>query len=156
MWQRRWRSVGRRCTWSCPRAWGRGPPLIQHGRHGQEQGSGVALVVECGQHFLRATADQAVDVTLAFLAHFGLIERRQAAAAPAPQRRFELLATPVIKTERFRFVRPLRGMETFAKGDLIATDGAEEIRSPCDDCTVFMPARSAIVGREAVYLTRPL
>ena len=39
----------------------------------------------------------------------------------------------------------------------IATDGdAGEIRAPCDDCTVLMPAREPIVGREAVYLTRPI
>ncbi|MDB5874367.1 MAG: succinylglutamate desuccinylase/aspartoacylase family protein [Ramlibacter sp.] len=133
-----------------------GTPLIQHGRHGEEDGNGVALVAECGQHFLRATADLATDVTLRFLAHFGLIDRDPAAPAPGPQRRFELLATPLIKTESFRFVRPVVGMETFAKGELIATDGADEIRSLCDGCTIFMPARSPIVGREAVYLTRPI
>ena len=131
-----------------------GTPLMQHGKHGKDEGEGVALVVECGQHFLRASADMAVDVTLRFLAHFGLIER-EVAPAPAP-RRFELLATPLVKTESFRFVRPLAGLETFAKGELIATDGPDEIRALCDDCTVFMPTRSAIVGREAVYLTRPV
>jgi hypothetical protein len=62
----------------------------------------------------------------------------------------------MVKTEEFRFVRPLLGFEVFAKGELIATDGAEEIRAPCEDCTVLMPARVPIVGREAVYLTRPL
>ncbi len=139
-----------------PKGLNTGTPLIQHGRHGQEEESGVALVVECGQHFLQASADMAVAVTLDFLAHFGLIEREQRAGRPERQRRFELLATPMIKTESFRFVRPLAGLETFAQGELIATDGAEEIRSPCDDCTVFMPARAVIVGREAVYLTRPL
>jgi hypothetical protein len=98
----------------------------------------------------------AVAVTLDFLAHFGLVERERATPAPGRQRRFELLATPVIRTASFRFVRPLHGLETFAKGELIATDGHDEIRAPCDGCTVFMPARAAIVGREAVYLTRPL
>ena len=53
--------------------------------------------------------------------------------------------------------RPLVGFETFAEDELIATDGdAGEIRAPCDDCTVLMPARAPIVGREAVYLTRPI
>lgn len=139
-----------------PRGMGTGTPLIQHGRHGKEQGGGVALVAECGQHFLRATADMAVDVVQRFLAHFGLIEASAAAPAPGLQRRFELLHTHVIRTESFRFVRPLLGLETFARGELIATDGADEIRAPCEDCTVFMPARAAIVGREGVYLTRPV
>lgn len=139
-----------------PKGLNTGTPLIQHGLHGAEEGAGVALVAECGQHFMRASAAMAVDVTLRFLAHFGLVEP-DPAAPPAPRaRRFELLATPVIKTEGFRFVRPLVGLETFAKGELIATDGEDEIRAPCDDCTVFMPARAPIVGREAVYLTRPL
>jgi len=137
-----------------PKGLNTGTPLIQHGRHGSEEGEGVALVAECGQHFQQSSADMAVDVTLRFLAHFGLVEREtRASAAP---RRFELLETPLIKTESFRFVRPLAGLETFAKGELIATDGPHEIRALCDDCTVFMPARTPIVGREAVYLTRPL
>ncbi|MNT50311.1 hypothetical protein D3C72_1872250 [compost metagenome] len=76
--------------------------------------------------------------------------------APGEQRRFELLQTHVIKSEDFAFVRPLIGFETFAKGELIATNGPDEIRAPCDDCTIFMPAQRTIVGREAVYLTRPL
>lgn len=62
----------------------------------------------------------------------------------------------MIKDESFTFARPLVGFETFAAGELIATDGEEEIRAPCDACTVMMPARRAIVGREGVYLTRPL
>ena len=62
----------------------------------------------------------------------------------------------MIQDPTFAFVRPLIGFETFDAGELIATDGALEIRAPCDRCTVFMPARVAIVGREGVYLTRPL
>ncbi|GAA4333614.1 M14 family metallopeptidase [Variovorax defluvii] len=139
-----------------PKGLGSGTPLIQHGRHGEDESTaGAALVAECGQHFLQATADMAVAVTLDFLGHFGLIER-EPQPAPAPQRRLELLQTRMVKTPEFRFVRPLVGFEVFAKDALIAVDGDEEIRSPCDDCTVLMPARVPIVGREAVYLTRPL
>jgi len=137
-----------------PKGMNSGTPLIQHGKHGDEGANGVALVAECGQHFLRASADLAIDVTRDFLAYFGLVERDRASPAPGPQRRFELLATHVIKTEAFRFVRPVIGFETFAKEELIATDGVEEIRAPCDNCTIFMPARAAIVGREGVYLTK--
>ena len=138
-----------------PSGLGSGTPLIQHGRHGQANGPGAAMVVECGQHFKQASADLAVEVAYDFLAHFGLIDP---APAPAPQapRRFELLRTHVIATREFSFTRPLVGFESFAKDELIATDGALEIRAPCDDCTVFMPARVAIIGREGVYLTRPL
>jgi len=140
-----------------PKGLGSGTPLIQHGRHGEAEGTaGVALVAECGQHFARSAAELATAVTMDFLAHFGLIERDPSAPAPGPQRRFELLETRMVKTVDFVFARPVIGFETFAKGELIATDGPDEIRAPCDDCTVFMPTRAPIVGREAVYLTKPL
>ena len=76
---------------------------------------------------------------------------------PAPaQQRFELVQTRMVKTPQFRFARPLVGFERFAAGELIATDGDVEIRAPCDDCTVLMPARRPTVGREGVYLARPV
>ena len=137
-----------------PQGLGSGTPLIQHGRHGEAQGSGVALVAECGGHFRRASADLAVQVTLDFLGHFGLIDRERPAAPP--QQRFELLQTWVIKTPDFRFVQPLRGFETFNTGELIATDGADEVRALCEQCTVLMPTRQPIVGREGLYLARPM
>jgi len=137
-----------------PKGLGSGVPLIEHGLHAGANGPGAAMVVECGQHFRQATADLAIVVAHDLLVHLGLLEGVPTAAAP--QRRFELLQTCVIQTTDFAFTRKLIGFENFAKGELIATDGVDEIRSPCDDCTVFMPAREAIVGREAVYLTCPI
>lgn len=144
-----------------PAGLGSGVPLIQHGAHGQADGApgegGVAVVAECGQHFLRATSELALEVTLDFLAHFGLIEREPPPGARgAVQTRVELLRTVVVRTPEFRFTRPVLGFETFAEGELIATDGDEEIRSPCADCTILMPTREPIPGREGVYLARPL
>jgi predicted deacylase len=138
-----------------PQGLGSGTPVIQHGRHGQaDSNAGVAVVVECGQHFKQSTADLAIQVTLDFLGHFGLMDRI-VSAAPAP-RRFELLRTHVVAHADFRFTRPVIGFETFAKGELIAVDGEQPIHAPCDDCTLFMPTREPVVGREGVYLTRPL
>ena len=144
-----------------PQGLGSGTPLVLHGRHGQaDSDAGVAVVVECGQHFAQAAADRAVAVALDFLAHFGLIEgssaSASAAAAPVPQRRFELLQTWLVKTPEFRFARPLKGFETFTAGELIANDGDEEVRAPCDACTILMPTREPVVGREGVYLSRPM
>jgi len=139
-----------------PSGLGSGTPLIQHGRHGQAEGDGVALVVECGQHFRQSAADMAIAVALDFLAHFGLIAPVADRPTPAEQRRYELLETCMVRTSDFRFTKPVQGFEVFAKGDLIATDGPHEIRALCDDCTVLMPTREPIVGREAVYLTRPI
>ena len=129
-----------------PAGLGSGTPLVQHGAHGRADGAGAALVVECGQHFKQASADVATDVALNFLAHFGLVDR-PAPQPAAPPRRFELLRTHVIQHPSFAFVRPVIGFETFAEGELIATDGPVEIRAPSDDCTIFMPAR--MVDRRA-------
>ena len=137
-----------------PQGLGSGTPVIQHGQHGLASSqAGAALVAECGQHFKQSTADLAVEVSLDFLGHFGLIER-VVRPAQAP-RRFELLRTHVVAHADFRFTRPVVGFETFAQGELIAMDGDQPILAPCDDCTLFMPTREPIVGREGVYLTRP-
>lgn len=141
-----------------PNGLGSGTPLIQHGAHGVAQGPGAGLVVECGQHFKQSSSTLATTVAYDFLAHFGLIERPPQ-APPQPlkaARSFELLQTCMVRYDDFRFVRPLVGFETFANGELIAIDGPHEIRALCDECTVFMPTRAPIVGREGVYLTRPL
>lgn len=133
-----------------------GTGLMQYAHHGTADGPGASVVVECGQHFKRDAADLATKVTLSFLAHFGLIEpTADAVTVKQPQRRFELLQTHVVKSQDFAFTRPLVGLETFTKGELIAQNGDEDIVSPCDNCTVFMPTREPIVGREAVYLTSP-
>lgn len=138
-----------------PQGLGSGIPLIQYGRHGNDgPGPGTAMVVECGQHFKTSASQLATAVTLDFLAHFGLIDAPEPAAPKEPQRRYELLQTHMVHTTEFRFERPLVGFETFAKDELIATDGDRTIVSPCDGCTIFMPTREPIVGREAVYLTR--
>jgi succinylglutamate desuccinylase len=113
------------------------------------------VVAECGQHFRQATSDLAVQVTLDFLGHFGLIEREPPVGRAQPQRRYRLLRTYVVKTPEFRFTRPVKGFETFAAGELIATDGAEEIRAP-EDITILMPTREPIVGREGVYIARAI
>jgi predicted deacylase len=139
-----------------PQGLGSGAPIIEYGRHGSAHSAGVAVVAECGQHFKQATSDLAIEVAYDFLAHFGLIAPRPRAEAAPAARRFELIQSCVVKTPEFRFARPVVGFETFALGELIATDGGEEIRSPCENCTILMPTRSAVVGREGVYLARPI
>lgn len=137
-----------------PRGLGSGTPVIEHGRHGEHDFHGVALVAECGQHFRNATGALAVEVTLDFLAHFGLVDPRPVRER-TKQQRFLLLQTYVVRTPEFRFTRPLVGFETFQAGELIATDGADEIRAP-EDCTILMPTREPIVGREGVYIARAI
>ncbi|NMU93679.1 succinylglutamate desuccinylase [Achromobacter ruhlandii] len=134
-----------------------GTGVLNYGRHGAPASdSGGALVVECGQHCAQSAALLATDVTLRFLAHLGLIDAPANSAPAAPAQPFRLLEVHMVKSEDFTFTRPLLGFEVFNKGELIAINAGEEIRSPCDNCTIFMPTRMPIVGREAVYLTEPM
>ncbi|KRC70780.1 Succinylglutamate desuccinylase / Aspartoacylase family protein [compost metagenome] len=134
-----------------------GTGVMGYGHHGDPASdSGGALVVECGQHFSRSAALLATDVTLRFLAHLGLIDQPAGATPPPVPQRYRLLEVHMVKSEAFSFTRPVIGFETFDKGELIAMNGTEEIRSPCDHCTIFMPTRMPIVGREAVYLTQAI
>ena len=59
----------------------------------------------------------------------------------------------MVTSDSFNFVRPVLGFEVFQKGELIAVDAGSEIRAPSDNCTIFMPTRDPLVGREGVYLT---
>ena len=131
-----------------------GTPIIGYGRHGDPTTqNGGSVVVECGQHFARSASELATDVSLRFLTHLGLVDARPDREKPPVSQRYRLLETHVVKSEDFHFTRPVIGFETFDKDELIAVNGAEEIRSPCDHCTIFMPTRAPSVGREAVYLT---
>ena len=68
-----------------PDGLGTGTPVIQHGRHGDPRSDGIALVAECGQHFLQATGDLAVEVALRFIAHFGLVDADRAGRPRHPR-----------------------------------------------------------------------
>ena len=52
-------------------------------------------------------------------------------------------------------VRPLRGTRTIRLANVAANERFDTA-VPDDGCTVLMPARTAIVGREGVYLARAL
>ena len=138
-----------------PNGLGSGTPLIEYGAFADPAHHGAALVVECGQHFKTRAGEVALSAAQGFLAYFGLIEPR-ATAPQAPARRYELLQTCIVRSTEFRFVKPCVGFEVFAQGELIAVNGDEEIRALCDDCTILMPTREPMVGREAVYLAKPL
>ena len=132
-----------------------GRPLIQYGAFGDPRAPPVALVVECGQHFAAASGTVAIGVTMRFLDFFGMIPADLAAqypADPGAPGRYEVTDVLVAKTDRFRFAEPFTGFEDVAAGALIATDGDEEIRAPAGGCTIIMPARKPVQGRDVVSL----
>jgi hypothetical protein len=47
-----------------------------------------------------------------------------------------------------------RDLQPYRRGN--ASDGEHEVRAPCAGCTVLMPTRQPVVGRDGVYLARPM
>jgi len=73
----------------------------------------------------------------------------------APVRYAEVTQTVTARTSDFAFVQTFRGGEVIAaRNTLIAVDGAEEIRTPHDDCLLVMPSLRTCRGHTAVRLAR--
>ena len=121
-----------------------------------------ALLVECGQHWEKSSADVAKDVTLRFLRHYHVIDPGFAVdhLSPEPlepQKMIEVSEPVTIKTDEFRFADDYIGLEVIAEaGTVIGWDGDEEIRTPYDDCVLVMPSRRLRKGESAVRLGRQI
>ncbi|WP_341894602.1 succinylglutamate desuccinylase/aspartoacylase family protein [Ferrovibrio terrae] len=136
-----------------------GRPLIQYDAFGRPDASPLAVVVECGQHFARSSGEIAISITMRFLDFYGLIPADLAAQykpETGPAKRYEVTDVKVAKTDQFRFAANFIGFEDLPGGALIATDGDEELRAPAEGCTIVMPARRIVKGRDVVSLARRL
>jgi len=121
-----------------------------------------ALLVECGQHWSRRTAEVAIEVALRFLACSGAVARewvetRLAQTTPAAQRIIEVTGPVTIETDRFWFVEDYEGMEVIAdEGTVVGWDGERAIRTPYPECVLIMPSRRLRRGESAVRFGRYL
>lgn len=118
-----------------------------------------ALLVECGQHWERASATVAIDVMLRFLLHFGAIDADfaapQLAPLPAAQRVVEVTQAVTVASDQFQFATPFVGMEVIARaGTLIGHDGPSPVTTPYDNCVLIMPSMRLRKGETAVRLGR--
>jgi predicted deacylase len=118
-----------------------------------------ALLIECGQHWERASATVAIDAMLRFLLHFGAVERDFAAPhlapLPAAQRVVEVTQAVTIASDDFQFAAPYVGMELIARaGSVIGHDGAQAVATPYDNCVLIMPSMRLRKGETAVRLGR--
>jgi predicted deacylase len=119
-----------------------------------------ALLIECGQHWEAAAPEVAKQSVLRWLRHFEMADPRllDAHLAPVPvppQKLIEVTTTVTIASDKFAFTVPVRALQTIARaGTVFALDGANEIRTPHDDCVVIMPTRRPRRGETAVRLGR--
>ena len=120
-----------------------------------------SLLVECGQHWERGSADVAVETTLRFLAAvgsvpFARIEPHLKLSLPARQRVVRVTEPVVVQSMDFRFLVPVVGLSVVAKaGTPIAQDGARIWSAPYDDTVLVMPSlRHLKPGNTQVRLGR--
>jgi predicted deacylase len=139
-----------------------GPRMRDYGGFGDPESPKTALLIECGQHWERRSAQVATDVMLRFLIALGVVTRDDAASlgeddfdAQPPQRVIEVTEAVTITGDRFDFVEDFRGLEVIPqKGAVIGHDGGREIRTPYDNCILIMPSRRLLRGQTAVRLGR--
>ncbi len=119
-----------------------------------------ACLVECGYHFHIEATDIAIETSLRFLRHFGIVsksfaESRLPQEDDEPQLFIEVTDPVTIETDDFRFVRTFRGFEVIPEeATLIAHDGDRPVCTPYPECVLVMPAREPRRGKTAVRLGR--
>lgn len=119
-----------------------------------------ALLVECGQHWERSSADVAIDIMLRFLAIFEaasqeFIDTHMKRSPPPMQYTIEVTEPVTIRSDAFRFAADYHGLEVIAgAGTIIGWDGDTEIRTPYDECVLVMPSKRLRKGESAVRFGR--
>jgi predicted deacylase len=137
-----------------------GRRMRDYGAFGDPTQPQNSLLVECGQHWEKASETVAKQTLVRFLAHAGIadpawVARHLSKKKSAPQRLIEVTHAVTIKSPEFRFVEDYRGLEVIAKkGSVLAHDGPEPVRTPYDDCVLIMPSRRLLPGQTAVRLGR--
>lgn len=118
-------------------------------------GHAIALLAECGPHWLEATAEEAMAVTQRFLHRLGMIGEAPPPVSPGP--RLEVTQAVTVRSGIFRFMDDYQGLERIpSAGTVIARDGAGPVVTPYDDCVLVMPTRGARPGQTAVRLAREM
>jgi predicted deacylase len=120
--------------------------MIERGAFDDPASPRSAVLIECGQHWEKSSAQVAIDTALRFLKVTGTVEGAWADARlklppPAAQRVIRVTEPVVAKTMGFRFAWGFGGLEVLPrKGTVVATDGDTVWRTPYDDCVMVMPS----------------
>src|SRR5204863_6950238 len=139
-----------------------GPRMRDYGGFGDPAATKTALLIECGQHWERRSAEVSTDVTLRFLIALGVVTRDDVAALGGPdfdaqprQRVIEVTQAVTIAGERFDFAGGFRGPEVLPEqGTLIGRDVGREVPMPYANCVMVMPSRCLARVQAAVRRRR--
>jgi len=133
--------------------------LFEYGRFSDHDCAAAAFLAECGPHFARRSVDNCLNVAARFLRALEMTDRDTAVRYGALVDEGEIalytdMIAPTAETDAFRWAGEFRGHETFARGELIATDGARRIEAPWDDCVLITVADRVRRGEGIGHLIR--
>ncbi len=137
-----------------------GARMRDYGGFGDAASAKNALLVECGQHWEKASAEVAIETMLRVLVDLGTLTRDDAApylpAQPRPAARVvEVTDAVTIRTDQFVFAEAFKGLEVLPKkGTVLGRDGGALVVTPYDDCVLIMPSQRLHKGQTAVRLGR--
>ena len=136
-----------------------GRRMRDYGGFGDAQSPKNALLVECGQHWEKASEAVAKETALRFLVKLDVVDRsilgRYGYGPTGPQQVIEVTDAVTIAADRFTFAGDYLGLEVLAKrGTLIGHDGTQPVTTPYDNCVLIMPSRRLTRGQTAVRLGR--
>lgn len=138
-----------------------GTRMRDYGGFGDPASQKAALLVECGQHWQRASEDLAWQTTWRFLRALEIVDQAlaesQIDSAPPPAQKVVRVTEAVIASSKdFKFAEGLRGLSVVARrGDLIALDEGRPVPAPYDNCVLIMPTMIHVKpGLTAVRLGR--
>ncbi|MEM9247661.1 MAG: M14 family metallopeptidase [Pseudomonadota bacterium] len=116
----------------------------------------TALLIECGQHWEKASEELAIESTVRFLTALGTVDAALAEpfGAPALEQRFYTVQRAVtIESDVFAFSQPFTGGETIPEaGTLLGHDGETPVTTPEDNMMLVMPSKRLWKGQTAVRL----
>ena len=120
--------------------------MIECGAFDDPASPQTAVLIECGQHWEKSSADVAVDTLFRFLAATGVVNAsickfHSRLPPPAVQRVVRVTETVVAKSMNLKFPYLFKGLEVIPKaGTVIACDGDTTWKTPYDDCVMVMPS----------------
>ncbi len=134
-----------------------GPRLIDYRMFSSPDDSRVACLIEAGPHWEQSTVETARITVRSVLREAGMMKATPL-PGPVPRPRCARVTRVVTaSTGSFSFTQSFRGGEVIPDRDtLIGHDGADEIRTPHDDCLLVMPSLRPSRGHTAVRLARLL
>jgi predicted deacylase len=120
--------------------------MIERGGFADPRAPHRALLIECGQHWERASAEVAWDAVLRFLRLTGAVDAawvdaRLTRPLPTRQRLVRVTEAVSVRSADFRLLVPAVGLSVVEKvGTPIAQDGEHLWLAPYDNTVLVMPA----------------